>query len=100
MHNVFHTDCFWCKQIKGNVSFVDHFGDPSGNSFGFVSYDWNERTIYLTFRGTDDIKGFIADLNFFQKSLPVNVFSTKHIITTFFSKKIDKFSFNALLVGK
>jgi hypothetical protein len=57
--------------VPGNVTFVDYFGDSHGTSFGFVAYDSNDATIYLVFRGTDDLKGWIADVDFFPTELPV-----------------------------
>lgn len=64
--------CYWCKQLSGSFSVIGTFGDASSSGFGFVGiYNGSlSKQIVVSWRGTDDISGFIQDGKFLQTNLP------------------------------
>jgi hypothetical protein len=62
-------NCYWC-QFSPGLNWVGNFGDIKKSYFGFVGYHESNRTIYVVFRGTDNIKGWIDDLTFIKVPYP------------------------------
>jgi len=58
-------NCYWCNYSPG-FSWVGNFGDTKSPYFGFVGYHSRNRTIFVVFRGTDNIRGWIADFTFLK----------------------------------
>jgi len=55
-------NCYWCKNAPG-FKWVGNFGDKKSPHFGFVGYHPQNRTVWVIYRGTDNIAGWIADFN-------------------------------------
>jgi len=62
-------NCYWCKNRPSFV-WVGNFGQSKGAGFGFIGYDPNNKTLYVSFRGTDNLKGWISDFQFLKVNYP------------------------------
>jgi len=56
-------NCYWCKSVP-SFNFTSTFGQSNSGIFGFVGY-MND-AVYVAFRGTDNVAGWIADAKFQQ----------------------------------
>jgi len=57
--------CYWCEKSPG-FTWISNFGDTKTGYFGFVGYHQTNKTIFVVFRGTDNLKGWIDDFTFIK----------------------------------
>jgi len=50
-------NCYWCLNIQDSFQWVGNFGDSSKAPFGFVGFSRQNKTVLVSFRGTDDFDG-------------------------------------------
>jgi len=62
-------NCYWCQYSPG-FSWVGNFGDVKSSHFGFVGYHARNKTIFVVFRGTDNIRGWVDDFTFLKVNYP------------------------------
>jgi hypothetical protein len=63
--------CFWCKQTPfADFTWLANFGSTTSSAAGFVGYSVSTRQVVVSWRGTDNLPGWIADAEFGQMGYP------------------------------
>ncbi|KAF7723151.1 hypothetical protein EC973_002333 [Apophysomyces ossiformis] len=63
-------DCAHCKPTIPDAKIISTFSTTEYDTNGFIIRSDEKKTIYLVFRGTNSIRSFIVDLEFFLMDYP------------------------------